>query len=640
MPFFSIIIPTYNRAAFIAKAIQSVLEQIFSDFELIVIDDASADNTKEIVNTFEDSRIVYVKNPENLERCKSRNKGIQISKGKYICFLDSDDYHLPNHLSLLHSEIQKQKEPQAIFFTNAWDESNGEKTERVCPPLEEYNLFHYIVTYTFNPQRMCVHSAVAKETLFDPEVYICEDLDFAARIALKYPVIQIKERTTVYVHHAESFTCGDSEKAIKEYDNYTRIFNKPELKAKIPKLSKRRILSMNHFHLAHYFRAKGKRAKMYKSILKSFFLFPKGYNGKTNKIILVMALKSFFRSKKHTVRVKLPLNIDLRYKKRFESKAVYSIKEENAALHKNVFVSHEGLCLKNLRLVPFSSFNISTKYDISFKWKYLQLVLEQYFVSKYGYSLKSQKLGGDETYFIIHTKWFNFSFWVSSSIHRLIQAYSYNPNMILIYPEGWDNIPYVQQTLSLFPNLRVKKIAKGEHCFVDKIYIPECREFTAGFNKKSLNLIRDFVLDKIQNDTKEYEKVYITRKNAKYRKIVNEDDILELLKKNNFHILDFDTISFFDQIKILQNTKCLVTLHGAALANTIFMPKQSSVLELMHEFSNPETYRFTYWIQTSQMDINYYIQFCEVISGHKNILMCDLKIDIELLNRNLRSMLA
>lgn len=291
IPFFSVIIPTYNRASFIKKAIQSVIDQTFTDFELIVIDDASTDNTGEIVQSFSDSRIIYVRNETNFERCISRNKGITLAKGNYICFLDSDDYHLPNHLDVLYNAINVKNYPVALFFTNAWNTSlDGNLSERFCPPLSAYNIFHYIVTFTFNPQRMCIHRSILQEFLFDPNVFVCEDLDLSARIATKYQIIQVPERTTVYVHHPDSFTGGDRKKPFKELENYRIIFAKPELRNKIPSKSKRRIISMCFFHIAIYCERENQTLLMYNAIFKSFLLFPNGYNRKTNKILLVMFL--------------------------------------------------------------------------------------------------------------------------------------------------------------------------------------------------------------------------------------------------------------------------------------------------------------------------------------------------------------
>jgi len=290
MPFFSVILPVYNREKFIAKAVDSVLNQTYTDFELILVDDASIDNTAQIIQSYHDSRIRYVRNDINIERCNSRNRGIAMARGTYICFLDSDDYHLPHHLQTLYSHILERQNPTALFFTNSWNLYNNELQERPCPDITHYNVFEYIGLYTFNPQRMCIHSSIIQQFVFDPAVYVCEDLDLAARIATQYPVMQIQERTTVYVHHAESFTGGDSRKAFKELENYKRIFAKPELRKRFPVVTKRKLLSMCYFHIAQYCNTHRELSCMYSAIIRSFVLYPPGYNGKTNKILLVLFL--------------------------------------------------------------------------------------------------------------------------------------------------------------------------------------------------------------------------------------------------------------------------------------------------------------------------------------------------------------
>lgn len=282
--------PTYNRLSFLPTAVESVLKQTYSDFELIIIDDASTDGTDNYVQGLNDSRIRYFKNEKNLERCISRNIGFEKSLGKYICFLDSDDYYLPNHLEILFDAIEKQKEPKVLFFTNSWNkDEKGNLEKRYCPPLSG-NIFDYIVRYTFNPQRMCLHRDIFAEIKFDPAVYICEDVDFASRIALKYPLIQVNENTIVYVSHKESFTGGDNRKAFKELENYKRIFSKNELRNKFSFFAKNQVLSMCWFHIAVFREREGARMQMYSAIFKSFIHCPRGYNRKTNKILLVMFL--------------------------------------------------------------------------------------------------------------------------------------------------------------------------------------------------------------------------------------------------------------------------------------------------------------------------------------------------------------
>jgi glycosyltransferase involved in cell wall biosynthesis len=110
-PFFSIIIPTYNRAAFIAQAIETVLIQTFKDFEVIVVDDGSTDQTAQMVRTICDSRVRYFKK-ENQERSIARNFGIAHATGKYINFLDSDDRFYPHHLKTAYRLLSSNNFPE------------------------------------------------------------------------------------------------------------------------------------------------------------------------------------------------------------------------------------------------------------------------------------------------------------------------------------------------------------------------------------------------------------------------------------------------------------------------------------------------------------------------------------------------
>ena len=96
-PFFSVVIPTYNRAGFVRHAIDSVLQQSFREFEVIVVDDGSTDETGAIVKSITDPRVKYFRKA-NGERASARNFGVDQSQGAYINFLDSDDSQYPHHL--------------------------------------------------------------------------------------------------------------------------------------------------------------------------------------------------------------------------------------------------------------------------------------------------------------------------------------------------------------------------------------------------------------------------------------------------------------------------------------------------------------------------------------------------------------
>jgi glycosyltransferase involved in cell wall biosynthesis len=120
MPYFSIVIPTYNRAGFIVDTVNSVVSQDFADFEVIIVDDGSTDNTEEIIssNFSKNAKIQYFKK-ENSERGASRNFGFRKSEAKFVVFFDSDDLMHENHLSTLKAAIEQN--PTNHFFATKFN---------------------------------------------------------------------------------------------------------------------------------------------------------------------------------------------------------------------------------------------------------------------------------------------------------------------------------------------------------------------------------------------------------------------------------------------------------------------------------------------------------------------------------------
>jgi glycosyltransferase involved in cell wall biosynthesis len=111
MPFFSVVIPSYNRADMICQTVQAFLKQSFTDFELIVVDDGSTDNTAAVIATIQDNRVRYL-SQTNKERGAARNYGAQQATGIYLNFFDSDDTPFVNHLQNAYDFIQANNKPE------------------------------------------------------------------------------------------------------------------------------------------------------------------------------------------------------------------------------------------------------------------------------------------------------------------------------------------------------------------------------------------------------------------------------------------------------------------------------------------------------------------------------------------------
>jgi glycosyltransferase involved in cell wall biosynthesis len=113
--YFSIIIPAYNRGNLIVTTIQSALNQAISNFEVIIVDDGSTDNTEEVVRAIKDHRLFYFKK-ENAERASARNFGATKSRGQYLSFVDSDDLLYPDYLSNAFESIKRFRHPPFVHL--------------------------------------------------------------------------------------------------------------------------------------------------------------------------------------------------------------------------------------------------------------------------------------------------------------------------------------------------------------------------------------------------------------------------------------------------------------------------------------------------------------------------------------------
>ncbi len=133
MPRISIIIPTYNRAAYLEEAIQSVLAQTCEDWELIVVDDGSTDATAEVAAKYA-GRITY-KRQANAGACAARNLGLACASGEYVSFLDSDDRMLPNNLADLLAVLEQQPHVDVAYGWYYWMEADGSPSYRAGPHI-------------------------------------------------------------------------------------------------------------------------------------------------------------------------------------------------------------------------------------------------------------------------------------------------------------------------------------------------------------------------------------------------------------------------------------------------------------------------------------------------------------------------
>lgn len=169
MPKLSVIMPSYNSAKYLKEAISSVLEQSFSDFELIIIDDGSTDNTQDILKAFDDKRLKLLRNGKNLGIVASLNHGLKLATGDYIIRFDSDDVMLAGRLEKQTKFLDNNPE---MVVVGSWAETIDENGQGLgaydYPPQDDAAIRKYILKH--NP---FIHSstAIRRETLLKANGY-------------------------------------------------------------------------------------------------------------------------------------------------------------------------------------------------------------------------------------------------------------------------------------------------------------------------------------------------------------------------------------------------------------------------------------------------------------------------------------
>jgi glycosyltransferase involved in cell wall biosynthesis len=127
MPEVSVVIPTYNRAKVLSRAVKSVLNQGYRDFEIIVVDDGSTDNTEQVVGAFDKQQVKYVRHEKNMGPAAARNTGIGHANGKYIAFQDSDDEWFPQKLGRQVEILETASDRVGGVYTGFWRIRNSSR---------------------------------------------------------------------------------------------------------------------------------------------------------------------------------------------------------------------------------------------------------------------------------------------------------------------------------------------------------------------------------------------------------------------------------------------------------------------------------------------------------------------------------
>lgn len=276
-PYFSIIIPTYNRCELVKKCILSIQDQIFKDWECIIINDGSTDNTHFEIEDFikSDTRIKLI-NQKNSERAIARNNGAKIALGEYYIFLDSDDSFEKEHLYNLYKSIRNEDQIHEMYFTNGkyLKESNIQELivkDTIPSPIP----IDFFLSNSVIPARVCLHHSIFNTYSFDPRTIIVEDTVLWTEILDTHLVKYLPVTSVIYhLHEYNSVNIEKFNAYLKRLNGLKVLFNKKKVGKKIPIATKRKHLNRCYYGISDYYSYNNRKLKSIYWILKSIILFP------------------------------------------------------------------------------------------------------------------------------------------------------------------------------------------------------------------------------------------------------------------------------------------------------------------------------------------------------------------------------
>jgi glycosyltransferase involved in cell wall biosynthesis len=205
MPVISVVVPAYNAEKTIKNTIQSVQQQTFNDFEIIVIDNGSIDNTKKVLYSIEDPRLKVLSYSRNIRVCGARNSGMYHSTGEFIAFLDADDLWTPDKLELQLKALKQHPEAGVSYSWTCFMDVN-EKGEPLSfyPTSQSYfqgNVYKHLLIQNFihNGSNTLIRKQVIDAVgEFDTSLIACEDWDYWLRIAAHSNFVVIPKYQILY----------------------------------------------------------------------------------------------------------------------------------------------------------------------------------------------------------------------------------------------------------------------------------------------------------------------------------------------------------------------------------------------------------------------------------------------------------
>lgn len=250
-PLFSVVIPVYNRAHLIGRAIRSVRAQTCQDFEIVVVDDGSSDDIEKAIESIDDSRVILYRQV-NKGASAARNEGVRRSDGIYVAFLDSDDAFLPHHLETM-SGLLKGREgtvAYAAVLVDRGDAVSLVKPPRALRPDEDMATYLMCDRGFVQTSGLVLPRAAARDVTYREDTSYGDDTDFAVRLHLAgYRFVMAPSPGVVWYDHF------DPQRLSSNYKNLSQARWLEDLRSQIPEIA---YLGYRGWHVAKGLAAEGR----------------------------------------------------------------------------------------------------------------------------------------------------------------------------------------------------------------------------------------------------------------------------------------------------------------------------------------------------------------------------------------------
>lgn len=229
-PLVSIIIPTYNRAQYIGDALDSIMSQTYTNWECVVVDDGSTDNTELVVNAYEekDNRIKLFKRPIDFPKgCNgARNFGISLASGTYIAFCDDDDFWLPQKLKKQVPILQKYERVGLVTCDIEFVSTDGVRSGRLIHQTGNHG---YVFKELLLKNRLCMATPLLRRDVFDKvgefntDFTIYEDWEYWRRVSYYYEFYNVEEVLVCYRKHDKNTSLIVTDDPLEQYMRYREL---------------------------------------------------------------------------------------------------------------------------------------------------------------------------------------------------------------------------------------------------------------------------------------------------------------------------------------------------------------------------------------------------------------------------------